>query len=80
MQLKQDFIRHATSHIVSENYLQHSYNFFPGTQVVPVINNPPAMHTHTHKNEAWVLALGPEEPLVESIPPTQVFLPGESHG
>ena len=57
-----------------------SYNFFPGTQVVPVINNPPAMHTHTEKNEAWVLALGPEEPLVESISPTQVFLPGKSHG
>ena len=30
--------------------------------------------------EAWVLALGGEDPLEEEMQPTPVFLPGESHG
>ena len=41
--------------------------------------------SHTVKNlpamqEAWVQSLGQEDPLEESMAPTPVFLPGESHG
>ena len=42
-----------------------------------VIKNPPAMQ---ETQEAWVLALGREDPLEEEMQPTPVFLPGESRG
>ena len=47
---------------------------FPGGAV---IKNPPSMQ---ETQEAWVLALGREDPLEEEMQPTPVFLPGESRG
>ena len=38
------------------------------------VKNLPAMQ------ETWVRSLGQEDPLEESMTPTLVFLPGESHG
>ena len=42
--------------------------------VAQTVKNPPAMQ------ETWVLSLVWEDPLEESMQPTPLFFPGESHG
>ena len=34
----------------------------------------------SRNQETWIISLGREDPLVEELTPTPVFLPGEFHG
>ena len=47
---------------------------FWASLVAHLVKNRPTMR------ETWVQTLNREDPLEESIQPTPVFLPGESHG